>query len=372
MAETVLLVGDSYSDPNIFYASHFQASDPYILLLRDGQSLLVTSDMEVGRARKESAATEVRGYEEYGYRELTRELGDRDLAYGALLARVVDGVPGPLTVGKIFPALYADALRQAGHEVQINPALFRAARRHKSAEQVAAIAQAQQAAARAVERAVEILAGSEPHDGILTYAGIPLTSERLRAEIEVTLTRDGMDTSHTPIVAGGPGAADPHWTGSGPLRAGESIVMDIFPRDRRSRYFGDLTRTVVRGEPSELLRRMYDSTLRAYQAAMDTIRAGVPAREVHTAAEQVFAADGFAADEGPRFIHSLGHGVGLDIHEGPNLSATSEVELEEGDIVTVEPGLYDPTVGAIRIEDTVLVTRGGARLLAESPKQFEL
>lgn len=371
MAETVLLVGDSYSDTNIFYASRFLASDPFIYLIRNGRGTLVTSSMEQGRAQKESAAADVCTYDDYGYRELLAQTGNRDAAFTGMLTRVVDG-ENTLTVESTFPVLYADALRDAGLTLQVDPSLFRQERRQKSPEELEAIAEAQRAAGKAFQNAVDLLRASEEHGGILTYMGIPLTSERLRAEIETGLTRDGMDTSHTPIVAGGPGAADPHWLGSGPFRSGESIVMDIFPRGRRNRYFGDLTRTVVRGTPNDPLRAMYDSVMRAFDAALSQVRAGANGRDVHAAAERVFAADGFAGEgRGPRLIHSLGHGVGLDIHEAPSLGSV-DMELLPGDVVTIEPGLYDPSVGAIRVEDTVVVTDDGYRQLADIPKFFEI
>jgi Xaa-Pro aminopeptidase len=208
-------------------------------------------------------------------------------------------------------------------------------------------------------------------DGVLHYNGIPLTAERLRTEIDSILMREGMEPG-TPIVAAGPGAADPHFTGSGPIREGEAIVMDVFPRSKESRYFADMTRTVVKGKPSDELRSMYDAVLRAQERALSMIRPGVNGREIHEAVEAIFAEEGFAGEgPGPRYIHGTGHGVGLDIHEGPGLS-TQDVNLAEGDVVTVEPGLYDPAVGGVRIEDLVVVTADGNRNLTRFPKSFEV
>lgn len=372
MAETILLVGDSHSNATIFYASRFLAADPFIYLIRNGQGTLIIGAMEQGRAQKESAATEVRTYEDFGYRELLAETGSRERAFGGVLERVVADVSGDITVEATFPVAYADVLRGSGRQLAVDPTLFRRERRQKTPQELEAIAESQRAAGRAFLRAVELLRESDVRDGGLNYRGIPLTSERLRAEVEVCLTRDGMDTSLTPIVAGGPGAADPHWTGAGVLRAGESIVMDIFPRGRESRYFGDLTRTVVRGAPHATLQAMYDSVMRAFDASLSRVRAGANGRDVHRAAEEVFERDGFAGEgPGARFIHGLGHGVGLDIHEAPSLSSI-DMDLLPGDVVTIEPGLYDPELGAIRVEDTVVVTEDGYRQLALIPKMFEL
>jgi Xaa-Pro aminopeptidase len=194
----------------------------------------------------------------------------------------------------------------------------------------------------------------------------------LRSEIEVTLLRGGMDSTHSPIAAAGPAAADPHWGGAGPIRPGQAVVLDIFPRSKRTRYYADMTRTVVKGDPGPELRSMYEAVLEAQAAALAQIRAGANGRSVHEAVEAVFARLGFSGDgPGPRYLHGTGHGVGLDIHEAPHVGAMDQ-ELLENDVVTIEPGLYDPAVGAVRIEDLVVVTRDGYRNLTRFPKDFEL
>lgn len=372
MSHAMLLVGDSYADQNLFYKTHFLAGDPFVYLETETAALLVTNSMEQGRAQKESTIREVRTFDNYGYRDLVRELGDRSRAFTTVLARIVreSGADG-VVVQATFPALYADELRAQGLGLEIDPHLLARQRRQKSETEIDAIEEAQRATERATAQAIEILAASEEHHGILHFGGIPLTSERLRAEVEVALTRTGMDVSLSPIVAGGPGAADPHWEGSGPLRPGESIVLDVFPRSKRTRYFADMTRTVVKGNPGETLRAMYDAVLRAQESALGMIRAGVNGRHVHEAVEAVFREAGFNGETGPRYIHGTGHGVGLDIHEEPGLSAIDD-ELLPGDVVSVEPGLYDPSVGAVRIEDLVVVTDNGCRNLTRFPKRFEL
>lgn len=372
MTQAMLLVGESYADQNLYYKTHFLAGDPFVYLENGSSSLLVTSSMEQGRAQKESTAPEVRNLEDFGYRDLVKELGDRSRAFTAVLARIVKGVQADsVLVEAAFPALYADELRAEGIHVEINSRLLVRERRQKSEAEIEAIEEAQRATERATARAIEILAASEEHHGVLHYSGIPLTSERLRTEIEIALIRDGMDASMSPIVAGGPRAADPHWEGAGLLRAGESIVLDVFPRNKRTRYFADMTRTVVKGDPGDTLRRMYSAVLQAQEGALKMIRAGVNARQVHESVEAVFREEGFAGETGPRYIHGTGHGVGLDIHERPVLGAMEE-DLLPGDVVTVEPGLYDPEIGAVRIEDLVVVTENGCRNLTRFPKRFEL
>lgn len=371
MSDAMLLVGDSASNPNLYYKTHFLAGDPFVYLEQGGQGLLVVSPMEAGRARKESVVGTVQTFDDYGYRDLVRELADRGQAFGHMLARIIEraGVDR-VAVEPIFPVFYADLLREKGIQVDVDPDLLVEQRRHKSADEVEAIAAAQRAAERATQRAIDMMAASDIHDGILYHEGKPLTSERLREAVDMSLLRDNMETAHGSIIAPGPGSADPHWEGSGPVHAGEAVVMDIFPRGKSSRYFGDMTRTAVKGQPSETLQAMYDAVLRAQEAALAEIHAGANGKDVHQAVERVFEQAGFAGEgSGPRYTHGTGHGVGLEIHEGPGLSTTDQ-ELREGDVVTVEPGLYDPAIGGVRIEDTVVVTADGYRNLNSLPKEF--
>jgi Xaa-Pro aminopeptidase len=366
----LLLVGDSETNQNLYYKTSFLAGDPFVYVENGDRRLMVITPFEQGRAKQESSTSEVRTFDDYGHTELVRELGDRSKAWSTMVRRIVKEFGDSATVEGSFPVHLADSLRSQGVALEVDPQLLMLERRRKSDEQVAAIAEAQQATERAMTQAISILAASEVHLGVLHYNGIPLTSERLRSEVELSLTRDGMDPG-TPVIAAGPGAADPHWKGAGPIQPGDSVVLDIFPRSKTTRYFADCTRTVVRGEPRPELAAMYDAVFHAQEAALREIRAGTNGKNVHEAVLAVFREAGYEREEGPKFIHSTGHGVGLNIHEGPGLGI-SDVELLEGDVVTVEPGLYDSQVGAIRIEDLVVVTKDGYRNLTQLPKEFEV
>ncbi|MGH2443077.1 MAG: M24 family metallopeptidase [Chloroflexota bacterium] len=370
MGESLLLVGDSQSNQNLYYKTHFLAGDPFVYLEEDGQRLLVVNSMEQGRAEKESIVPEVRTFDSFGYNDLIRASGNRNQAFLEVLRRIVGPGNGGVTVEGLFPVAYADSLRQSGVTLQIATELLRIERRQKSDEEIEAIEVAQRATERATAAAIQLVAGSEERNGMLHYRGIPLTSERLRAEIEISLTRENMDPG-TPIVAGGRSAADPHVTGTGAIRAGEAIIFDVFPRSKSSRYYADMTRTVVKGNPGDMLRAMYHATNQALDAALAEVRAGANGKNAHEAVKAVYKDAGFDREDGPRFIHGTGHGVGLDIHEGPGLGII-DVELLPGDVITVEPGLYDPAVGGIRIEDMVVVTKDGYRNLTQFPKQFEV
>ncbi|GAC1467074.1 MAG: Xaa-Pro peptidase family protein [Chloroflexota bacterium] len=373
MSEALLLVGDSYSDQDLFYKTRFLAGDPFIYVENDSSAILVTAPMEAGRAAKESCVHDVRTFDDFGFQELLDERTDRDRAFGALVARVVLEAGADSAVGNgWFRALHADALRAEGIHLRLDPTLVHSLRRHKKDDELAAMEKAQRATERAMNHAVGMIGASEEHHGILHYGGIPLTSERLRGEIELLLMREGMDSAHAPIVAGGKGAADPHWEGHGALHWGEAIVLDIFPRSKETRYFADMTRTVVKGDVDDQLRAMYAAVRQAQDTALDQIRAGANGRDVHEAVSATLRSAGFDQEgSGPRYIHGTGHGLGLDVHERPTIGARGE-ELLEGDVVTVEPGLYDPEIGGVRIEDVVVVTADGCRNLTQFPKQFEL
>jgi Xaa-Pro aminopeptidase len=373
MSEALLLIGDSYSDQDLYYKTHFLAGDTFVYYETNGHRRLLLSKMEQGRAAKESSVREIQTYEEFGYRELAQELNDPIKAFKTVLVNALKGAGVSSVVSeRRFPAFYADHLRAEGISVDIRPRLLGEVRRQKSPEEIASMEEAQRAAERAMAIAAEMVRQSEERDGLLYLSGQALASEAVRAQINVSLLEDNMDISQSPIVAAGPRAADPHWKGEGTFRAGESIILDLFPRNQRGRYFADMTRTVIKGQAPDILKRMYDSTHRALEAAFAEIRAGANGNAVHEAVITSFKKDGFSVDgPGPRYSHGTGHGVGLDIHELPPLS-TQSVELRENDVITVEPGLYDPEIGGVRIEDLVVVTLDGFRNLTNFPYDFEV
>jgi Xaa-Pro aminopeptidase len=279
------------------------------------------------------------------------------------------------------PVGTADAMRDRGIDVVVDgDDALAEVRAVKTDDEIDAIREAQRANEAAMRAAESLLAAADvadedddPEGGTLVYEGEPLTSERVAEEIEVTLLRHGCALDET-IVAGGAQAADPHNRGSGPLRADEAIIVDIFPRSKATKYNGDMTRTFCVGEPGERLREWYDLTERAFEAALDAIEPGATGADVHAAACEVYEAAGeptFRTDPDTEtgFIHSTGHGIGLDVHELPRL-ASGGGELEPGHVITVEPGLYDPAVGGVRIEDLVVVTEDGYENLTDYPISF--
>ncbi|MDP8952843.1 MAG: Xaa-Pro peptidase family protein [Actinomycetota bacterium] len=380
---TLLVIGAPEHDAAAYYLSGFLAPDPVVSLRVAGRGYLAVSSMEYGRARREARADEVLSFDELGVVELARELKSGGRALAAATARLLEklgAAAAPVSVPPSLGVLYADELRARGLTVTPDAGLFAGLRRAKTEEEISYIEETQRAVEAACALAVGLLEEADiGEDGTLIYGGENLTSERLRSEIDVELLRRGYAADGT-ITASGTQAADPHERGHGPLKAGESIILDIFPVDKASRYYADMTRTFVKGEPSPELARMYDAVLESQEAALSMIRAGVNGRDIHEKVSDVLHQAGYKTllhDQKPGqplqegFIHGTGHGVGLEIHEAPRVS-TADEELIPGDVVTVEPGLYDPGVGGVRIEDLVFVTEDGCRNLTNFPKEFRL
>ncbi len=357
------LVEADSEEADQYYLSGFDAPDPFVTLYDGTVRLLFARSLEYGRALREARAASVERGSDYDYEAHIEAHGPYEgwshTLADFLGAYDVESVATPPR----FPLGTADGLRKRGVAVQPDDeGIVTEIRAHKTDEEIAHIKETQQANEAAMRRAETLLREATVEDGRLHHEGDPLTSERVKEGIEVTLLRHGCALDET-IVACGENAADPHDRGSGPLEAGEPIIVDIFPRHKSTRYHADMTRTFCRGEPSETVREWYDLTAEAKQAALDTLAPGVTGEAVHAAVCDVYEDAGLAtmrADPTTEtgFIHSTGHGVGLEVHELPRVSENAG-ELEPGHIVTIEPGLYDPDVGGVRIEDIVVVTEDG-------------
>jgi Xaa-Pro aminopeptidase len=363
-------------DSNQYYLSGYHAPDPFVTLYADGAVTVLVSGLEATRARTDSDAGTVRTLSEFDYRERAAEMDPRLARKHVTAAFLADAGVESVTVPDAFPAGTAAVLRDHGIEVAPDETYalesVRAVKAEPEIEHVRATQRANEAAMAVAEDLIE---RATVADGALHLDGEPLTSERVRRRIEATLLEHGCGMDDC-IVAGGPAAARGHDSGSGPLRADEPIVVDIFPRDRETRYFGDMTRTFVKGDPSEQVREWYDLTHEAFEAALATIEAGVTGEAVHAAVCDVFEGAGYPttrSDDGTEdgFIHSTGHGVGLDVHEEPYL-AEQGGELEPGHVVTVEPGLYEQGTGGVRVEDLIVVREDGYENLTDYPTDLRV
>lgn len=363
----LLLVGDSICDADIYYASGFLSSDRFAVLITDRIHLLVSS-MERSRASAESRADVVETTSDYSMRSMIEELGSAEKAYIKVLEEFASrrgishlGMPSNAPAG-----IYRGLAERFDISLLDRP--FEHIRAVKTPEEISAIAEVQRACESAMKVAINLIKRSEPSSGILVLDGEPLTSERVRSAAELRLAELGCETLDT-IVCGGPMSSSPHSRGSGPLPADMPIVIDIFPRSKSSRYFADMTRTVVRGEPSPEIVEMYLAVKTAQDAGLRCIKDGVSGADVHEAVCRTFDDFGYTEREESGFIHSTGHGVGLSIHESPSLSEHGGA-LRSGNVVTVEPGLYYPDTGGVRLEDLVVVRGNGCENLTAFEKEL--
>ncbi len=370
--EATVILADSETCRDLFYATRFAVGDPILYFALHGRKYLVASDLEIGRALKEADVHGVLPLSRYTKRLKRRGVKTPllpDVLAEILASRGVKRARVPHD----FPVYAAEILRKAGVKVCPSMPPFFPERAVKTEREIAAICDAARATAVAIRRGVALLRRTKVRDGRLVLGGDALTSERLRAEIDVALLRAGLVAKDT-IVAGGTQAADPHHRGTGPLRAHWPIVLDVFPRDGTTGYYADITRTVLRGRPSKRVSDMYGAVREAHAAAVAKIAAGVPAKEVHAAAADTLKAHGFVTGRAPGggmqgFFHGTGHGLGLAVHEGPRVAAVDD-PLPAGAVVTVEPGLYYPRLGGIRHEDDVVVREGGAENLVDLDLPF--
>ena len=368
-----LMIAASESDSNLYYATRFIAPDPFIFMEVKGERILLMSDLEMDRARSQATVDRVLSYSELERRAKAQGAaapGSVDVLHLVLQDR---GIKQVLVPGN-FPFGHALKLQALGYQLETKKEPFYERRAIKTAEEIRCIEDAQRATEAAVAASHEALRTADIRDNLLWLDGTPLTSERIKKLINVALMERDCVAQHT-IVAGGDQACDPHNEGSGPLPAHRSIIFDVFPRSAVTRYFADMSRTVVRGAASLELRRLYQTVKDAQEEAISRVRAGADGTNIHQGICNRFDAAGYATGlvngRMQGYFHGTGHGVGLDIHEHPRISRNGSI-LQEGEVVTVEPGLYYPGLGAVRIEDMVLVTRDGCRNLTNYPKTFEL
>ncbi len=370
--EALVIAAASERHADLLYATRFRAPDPFVFVQLPRESVLMVSDLELDRARAQACVDRVLASSRYE-RQL-RQMNCEPTFGALLLALLRDLGVTDLLVPADFELHLADQLRAAG--LRLEPAVGPVfpQRQIKTPAEIDAIRTAIRAAEDALKIAIEALRRASITAGVLMLEGAPLTSERLRRRIHQCLLDHDCTAAHT-IVAGGDQGCDPHQEGHGPLRAHEPIIIDIFPQSLATGYFGDITRTVMRGTASAALRRQYAAVQAAQELALARLAAGADGALVHRQVQNSLAEAGYATGEVDGhmqgFFHGTGHGVGLEIHEPPRLGARGD-QLQDGHVVTVEPGLYYRGVGGVRLEDTVVVRPHGCDNLAVFPKQLEV
>lgn len=364
---TKMIHAASPDSADMLYATGFHAPDPFVFIEHRGKSTIVLNDLEIDRGRRQAKVDEVLSASDLG-----REFGSASsavIAAGLLRRRKIRRVEVPSD----FPLGSARVLEKAGIKVAPVEGHFWPKREIKTKHELEDIRKALRISEAGILRAVEVLRAARVARGsLLQWSGKTLTSEVVRAECDSAVLRTGGIPGGT-IVAGGRQACDPHERGHGPLRAHELIILDVFPRDARSGFFGDLTRTVVRGRANDAQRELWQTVCAAQKLAIRSIRPRVKGRSVHRAVQEFFAARGYRTEKKSGrwtgFFHGTGHGLGLDLHEQPRIAATV---FRPGQVFTVEPGLYYPGIGGARHEDVVTVTGSGCRLLSRLAVPLEV
>jgi Xaa-Pro aminopeptidase len=375
----ILIWGDTLRHAELRHEIPLDVPDPFLYAEVDGGRHVVVSSLERARIAALGGGVDVHPFEEYGHDELISGGAERSQATLEVMSRACRSLGlGHAAVPAQFPIELADRLRGDGIELSVDRGLFESRRRVKSQAELAGIRRAQVAAEAGMRAAAELLRQAEPNGEGLVSDGDTLTCERLKAAIRDAVSRAGASPGETLIVSHGAQTASGHDAGSGPIRPGEPVVIDLWPQDFESACFADMTRTFVVGEVPEELRRYHELTRESLARSLAAVRAGADGREIHRIScepyqqaglpTQLNKAPGQVLEEG--FYHSLGHGVGLEVHEAPTLGRAPD-KLVAGDVVTLEPGCYRPGFGGCRLEDLVLVTEDGAQVLTDFPYDLE-
>jgi len=383
-AEALLLYSDSFRDANIYYLTKFLAPDPFIFLKRvDADPILVVSQMEYSRAQKQSIIKTVKSYVDYNYLQVVKTAKEPQLGAMKFIAKVAEkelGMGTKICVPPDFPVKAADVLREEG--LTINPmfGVVEKARETKDIQEVEEIRAVQEVTEKATTEAIELIANADIGvNKTLLVNGEPLTVGRLKSFFGHRLLDNGCLIEEDIIVACGPKTSDPHYVGEpeDELKADQPIILDIYPRSIQKRYWTDMTRTIVKGRASDKLKKMFKTVSEAKNASLDAIQAGALGSHVYDVCCDVLEKAGYETTRGGKKItkgmpHSLGHGVGLQIHESPRMSELYTSPLKAHSIVTVEPGLYDPDIGGVRLEDIIEVTKSGYNNLTRMETQLEI
>lgn len=362
----LLLFADTKRSADQLYFSRLHVPDPFIALRVDGRKIGVFNALEFGRARKESAFDDVFALEEWQERARKRLRCDQPRAAEVIATLARHFRVRRFQVSADFP--HGLAVKLAALGVRLEPVSGSPfpEREVKTEAEIRAIIEANRCSALGLAAAEQTLGRATTRRGRLVLDGRALTSERVREAIDIACLRAGGVADHT-IVAGGDQACDPHCRGSGPLRAGELIIVDIFPRISATGYHGDMTRTFLKGTPSDAQVKLVATVRAAQREALRFIRSGADGKRVHGRVVRFFERAGYETKRGPEgsigFFHGTGHGLGLEVHEPPGIGKMG-TRLRKGAVVTVEPGLYYPGLGGCRIEDVVQVTAAAPRMLS--------
>ncbi len=383
-AEALLLYSESFKNANMYYLTKFLAPDPFIFLKKvNADPVIVVNQMEYPRAQKQSIVKDVRSYFDYKYLEVVKAAKEPHLGTMKFIANVAKkelGADTKTCVPHNFPAMATDVLREESLAIKPMFAVVEKARETKDADEIDEIKAVQAIAEKITTEAIDLIANADVRaNGTLIIEKRPLTVGKVKSFFGHKFLDHGCVMEGDIIVACGPKGSDPHYFGDPQdvLKGNQPIILDICPRNVQKRYWTDMTRTIVKGKASDKVKKMFNTVLEAKNASIDAIQAGALGSDIYDVCCDVLEKAGYETTRGGKQItsgltHGLGHGVGLDIHEVPRMNELYKFPLKEHNIVTVEPGLYDPDVGGLRIEDIVEVTKTGCNNLTRMEIHLEV
>ena len=367
-AEALFLYSDSFRDANMYYLTGFLAPDSFIFFKKvDCEPAIVVNQMEHSRAQKQSIVNNVKSYLDYDFLKVVQSAKEPKLGSIQFIANVAKqelGTGTKICVPSNFPVIVADVLRNQGLVVEPMFGVVEKARETKDKQEVEIIREMQRINESVTSDAIDLIANSDiGSNKTLFLNGEPLTVGKVKSFFGHKLLESGCIPEEDLIVACGNNSSDPHYVGESEdeLKADQPIILDIYPRSIQKRYWTDMTRTVVKGRATK---KMFETVFEAKNASFDAICAGAVGSQVYDVCCDVLEKSGYKTTRGGKKVtrgmtHSLGHGVGLQIHESPRIGEFSDFPLEEHAVVTVEPGLYDSDVGGVRLEDIIEITKSG-------------
>lgn len=371
MTIATIFIDSSAANADLLYTTKFLVGDPVLYIEVEEKKYLFLNALEVDRGKSDAKVDEV--ICTMDYKPLIDPKKDVYLQIADIFLKEKNITD--LLVVDNFSAFYYKEFKDLGYNIEIKRAPLYTARIFKTEEEKNKIKAVMKAVDDSFAVAVQILKDSVIDGNYIRYKGELLTSEFLKRTINIELFKNDCICEEI-IIASGNQAVDPHNRGTGLLLANTPIIFDIFPQSMVTKYFGDETRTVIKGKATEEQKKLYNTVLKGQQIGLEMLKPGINGMEVHNAINNYFISEGFVTGniEGRMqgFFHGTGHGVGLEIHEFPRISSAADEIMKEGYVVTVEPGLYYKDLGGVRIEDTVIITKDGIENLTFTDKFFEI
>jgi Xaa-Pro aminopeptidase len=382
--EALFLYSDSYKDNNMFFLTDFLTPDPFIFLKKTNEDpLIVINQMEYPRAKKQSLVKDVRSYFNYDYFSIMKSKKSPQRAGLHFLTNIIKkefNHGEKICVPPDFPLIVADFLRSKGLIIKPMFGVIERARETKDLEEIKTIKEIQKINEKVTSEIIDLIRNCDTgNNKTLLLNNEILTVGKIKSLFGKKLLQNGCLIEQDIIVACGPKSSDPHYVGKSEdeLKADQPIILDIYPRSLQKRLWTDMTRTVVKGKASKKIIHMFDTISEAKNASFDSIQTGELGSQVYNICCKILEKRGYETSRKGKKVtrgmpHSLGHGVGLQIHEKPRIGEFSNFSLKEHAIVTIEPGLYDPIIGGVRLEDIIEITKNGYRNLTEMETLLEI